>query len=180
MDSWRSAYLQETITTFQQYEKWSNEALTQLEDDKAFFRALGPRSHSVAVTIKHMAGNLQSRWKNFLTEDGEKPDRHRDQEFEILPGDTRVSLMKRWSESWAILYSELGRLEPEDLEKTITIRTERMSVIKAIQRSLAHASYHAGQVLYLCRLLKDGDWNWITIAPGESEKYNQAMAIGKK
>lgn len=176
MDSLGAAYLQETLTTYQQYEKWCNEALSQLEDDKAFFQALGPRSHSIAVTIKHMAGNLRSRWKNFLTEDGEKPDRHRDQEFEILPGDTRLSLMKRWKEAWAILYDELVKLQPGDLQKTITIRTEPMSVIKAIQRSLAHTSYHAGQILYLCRLLKEGEWKWITIAPGESDKYNEKLA----
>jgi uncharacterized damage-inducible protein DinB len=180
MDSWRSAYLQETLTTYRQYEKWSNDALAQLEDDKTFFQSLGPRSHSIAVTVKHMAGNLRSRWKNFLTEDGEKSDRHRDQEFEILPGDTRLSLMQRWKEAWAILYDELAKLKPEDLEKTITIRTEPMSVIKAIQRSLAHTSYHAGQILYLCRLLKEGDWKWITIAPGKSDKYNKDMAMEKK
>ncbi len=176
MDSWRASYLQETIATFQQYEKWANDALAQLEEDKAFFQVLGPRSHSVAITIKHVAGNLRSRWKNFLTEDGEKPDRHRDQEFEILPSDSRLSLMQAWKEAWTIFYYELGELKPEDLEKTITIRSESMSVIKAIQRSLAHMAYHAGQILYLCRLLKEGEWKWITIAPGESDKYNKDTA----
>jgi uncharacterized damage-inducible protein DinB len=176
MDAWRANYLRETIATFQQYETWSNDALTQLDNDKAFFQNLGPRSHSIAVIIKHVAGNLRSRWLNFLTEDGEKPNRHRDQEFEILPSDSRLSLMQAWKNAWTILFDELGRLKPEDLEKTITIRTEPMSVIKAIQRSLAHTAYHAGQILYLCRLLKEGDWKWITIAPGESEKYTKTVA----
>ena len=176
MDSWRASYLHETIATFEQYEKWANDALAQLEEDKAFFQRLGPRSHSIAITVKHVAGNLRSRWKNFLTEDGEKPDRHRDQEFEILPKDSRLALMQAWKEAWTIFYDELGELKPEDLEKTITIRSEPMSVIKAIQRSLAHTAYHAGQILYLCRLLKEGEWKWITIAPGESDKYNNKMA----
>ena len=176
MDSWRAGYLQENIATFEQYEKWANDALNQLDDDKAFFQNLGPRSHSIAIIIKHVAGNLRSRWMNFLTEDGEKPDRHRDQEFEILTNDSRLSLMQAWKEAWAILYDELGQLKPEDLEKTITIRSEPMSVIKAIQRSLAHTAYHAGQILYLCRLLKEGEWMWITIAPGESDKYTEKVA----
>ena len=136
MDSWRTSYLQETIATFEQYEKWANNALAQLEEDKAFFQTLGPRSHSIAITIKHVAGNLRSRCKNFLTEDGEKPDRHRDQEFEILPRDSRPALMQAWKEAWTILYDELRRLKPEDLEKTITIRSEPMSVRPVSTRSM--------------------------------------------
>jgi uncharacterized damage-inducible protein DinB len=179
MDPWRSTYLQETIITYQQHEKWANGAIDQIEDDKAFFQAPGPRSHSIAITVKHVTGNLRSRWKHFLTEDGEKPDRERDNEFVILPGDSRASLMQAWRQAWKILYDELGMLRPEDLDKNITIRGESLSVIRATQRSLAHTAYHTGQIMYLCRLLKEGEWKWLTIAPGESEKFNKHMGSAK-
>lgn len=180
MDPWRAHYLEETITTFQQYHQWCNAALEQLSNDKAFFQPLGPRSHSVAVTVKHVAGNLKSRWTRFLTEDGEKPDRHRDNEFVILPGDTRANLMEAWQHAWQLLSSELKAIRADDLDKTITIRSESMSVIRAIQRSLAHTTYHAGQILYLCRLLKEGEWKWLTIAPGKSQQLNDKMMSGKQ
>lgn len=175
MDTWRTTYLQETFTTYQQHQQWADAALEQLEDDAIFFHNPGPRSHSIAITVKHVAGNLRSRWKNFLTEDGEKPDRHRDNEFLILPEDSRASVMHKWNEAWQILYAELGSLHGEDLDKEVTIRGERMTVIRAIQRSLAHTAYHTGQILYLCRLLKQGEWKWLTIAPGASQQFNQTM-----
>lgn len=175
MDTFRQTYLDETIAVFRQHQQWAEAALAQLGDDPRFFQPLGPRSHSVAITVKHVAGNLRSRWLHFLTEDGEKPDRHRDQEFVITPNDTHASLMTAWQAAWQILYAELGALQPEDLEKTVTIRGEKLSVPRAIQRSLAHTAYHTGQIMYLCRLLKEGDWNWLTIAPGQSQEYNRGM-----
>jgi uncharacterized damage-inducible protein DinB len=180
MDPWRTTYLKETTITYQQHEQWANAALAQLGDDKAFFQVLGPRSHSVAITVKHVAGNLRSRWTHFLTEDGEKPDRDRDNEFVIQPGDSRSSLMQAWQSAWKILYDELGAVRPEDLDKSITIRGESMSVIRAIQRSLAHTAYHTGQILYLCRLLKEGEWKWLTIAPGGSQQLNQSIPTVKR
>jgi uncharacterized damage-inducible protein DinB len=176
MDNWRSVYLQETRAVYRQHQEWADQAIAQLDSDEAFFKALGPRSHSVAVTVKHVAGNLRSRWLNFLTTDGEKPDRNRDAEFIIAPEDTRTRLMKAWSDAWTVLYAELDGLHPDDLEKSITIRGETLTVLKAIQRSLAHTAYHVGQILYLCRLLKEGDWHWLTIAPGASQQFNQDMA----
>ena len=132
---------------YRQHQEWADQAIAQLDSDEAFFKALGPRSHSVAVTVKHVAGNLRSRWLNFLTADGEKPDRNRDGEFIIAPEDTRTRLMKAWSDSWTVLYAELDGLHLDDLEKTVTIRGESLTVIKAIQRSLAHTAYHVGQIL---------------------------------
>jgi uncharacterized damage-inducible protein DinB len=175
MDTWRSSFLQETLAVYRQHQEWADKALAQLESDEAFFKPLGPRSHSVAITVKHVAGNLRSRWLNFLTADGEKPDRNRDQEFIITPEDTRTRLMKAWSDAWTVLYAELGGIHPDDLEKTVTIRGEPHTVIRAIQRSLAHTAYHVGQILYLCRLLKEGDWQWLTVPPGGSRQLNQAM-----
>lgn len=171
-----SIYLKETIATFQQYQRWANEALAQLTSDEPFFHVPGPRSNSIALIIKHVAGNLRSRWRHFLTEDGEKPDRHRDNEFILEPGDTRDSLMQRWNASWNLLYQELSALNPDDMERIVTIRTEPHTVTKAIQRSLAHVAFHVGQIMYLCRLQKQGDWKWITIAPGESQNYNEKLA----
>lgn len=179
MDPLRSVYLQETLAVYRQHEQWANKAMEQLTDDKAFFQTLGPRSHSVAMTVKHVAGNLRSRWKNFLTQDGEKPDRQRDQEFLITSDDMRTSLMLSWQQAWDILYQELSSLHPSDLDKTVTIRSEALTVIRAVQRSLAHTAYHTGQILYLCRLLKKGDWHWLTIAPGQSQQFNQQHIEGK-
>jgi uncharacterized damage-inducible protein DinB len=176
MEALSQNFLQATEAVFRQHKDWAEKALAQLEDDAAFFRSLGPRSHSIAVTVKHVAGNLRSRWLNFLTTDGEKPDRNRDQEFIISDQDTRHSLMQGWEEAWAILFSELKALKADDLLRTVTVRKEPLSVVQAIQRSLAHTAYHTGQILYLCRLLKEGDWQWLTVQPGQSQKLNQEMA----
>jgi len=175
MDNWGSLYLEETHAVFRQHQEWADKALTQLEGDELFFKPLGPRSHCVGVAVKHVAGNLRSRWLNFLTTDGEKPDRNRDLEFVITPEDTRTRLMKAWSDAWTVLYAELSHLHPDDLERDVTIRGEKLSALRAIQRSLAHTAYHVGQILYLCRLLKEGEWQWLTIAPGGSQQFNQEM-----
>jgi uncharacterized damage-inducible protein DinB len=176
VESLPQVFLQATIAVYRQHKDWADKALAQLDDDAAFFRSLGPKSHSIAVTVKHVAGNLRSRWLDFLTTDGEKPDRHRDQEFIISDRDTRSSLMQAWEEAWGIVFKELSALRPDDLLRPITIRQEPLSVVQAIQRSLAHTAYHTGQILYLCRLLKEGDWQWLTVPPGQSQKLNQEMA----
>lgn len=175
MDSIRQLFIEETKAVYLQHKSWADQAMAQLEDDKHFFQPLGPRSHSVAITIKHVAGNLRSRWLHFLTEDGEKPDRNRDQEFVITSADTKASLLAAWEASWKILFDELQALQPADLDRTITIRSEKLSVIRAIQRSLAHTAYHVGQIMYLCRLLKEGEWTWLTIAPSSSAAFNDQM-----
>jgi uncharacterized damage-inducible protein DinB len=175
MDPIRQLFVDETIAVYRQHKTWADQAISQLDDDAAFFQPLGPRSHSVAITVKHVAGNLRSRWHHFLTEDGEKPDRNRDLEFTITPEDTRQSLLAAWEKAWQILFGELAALTPADLDRTITIRSEKLTVVRAIQRSLAHTAYHTGQILYLCRLLKEGDWKWLTIAPGASQQFNQKM-----
>lgn len=168
-------YHEATLRVFRQHKKWADGALIQLEKDEDFFRVPGPRSHSIAVTVKHVSGNLRSRWLHFLTSDGEKPDRDRDNEFVIKPENSRADLMRRWEESWAIVLEELGRLTLADANKTVTIRSEPHSIPLAIQRSLAHTAYHTGQILYLCRLVKEGDWKWLTIAPGTSQAFNRDM-----
>ncbi|MCE9597798.1 MAG: DUF1572 domain-containing protein [Spirochaetia bacterium] len=175
MSAFFEAYREGTLRVLKQHKDWADKAMAQLQNDSDFFRELGPRSHSVAVTLKHVAGNLRSRWLNFLSSDGEKPDRDRDNEFIILPENTRADLMRRWEEGWKIVLEEIGNLKAEDADKMVLIRSEPHSIPLAIQRSLAHTAYHVGQILYLCRLVKEGDWNWLTIAPGKSQDFNQNM-----
>jgi len=122
-----------------------------------------------------LSGNLRSRWLDFLITDGEKEDRDRDSEFIIYPEDTRTKLMHNWEEGWNILTDTFDKLKSNDLEKTITIRKEIHTVPLAIQRSLAHTTYHIGQIMYLCRLIKSGEWKWLTIPPGMSNNFNNDM-----
>lgn len=175
MQSAQDLFLTSTLDVFKNYKNLADGALKQLDSDNEFFECRGPRAHSIAVVVKHVAGNLKSRWSSFLTTDGEKPDRDRDGEFEILAGDTRASLMEFWETGWGILFSELSALTGADLTRNVTIRGEPHSVILAVQRSLAHTAYHAGQILYLCRNTKKGDWNYLTVAPGASKEFNQGM-----
>jgi len=175
MGTFFDAYKEATLRVFKQHRTWAEGAMAQLEKDDDFFRVPGPRSHSIAVTVKHLSGNLRSRWLNFLTTDGEKPDRDRDNEFVILAENTRPDLMRRWDEGWSIALDEIGKLMDADANKSVTIRGEAHSIPLAIQRSLAHTAYHVGQILYLCRLVKEGDWKWLTIPPGASSAFNQNM-----
>ena len=128
---------------------------------------------------KSAAGNLRSRWLDFLTTDGEKEDRDRDNEFIILTENSRAELMQRWEAGWNILFRSLEALTPHDLDKTVTVRSELHTVPLAIQRSLAHTAHHMGQIIYLCRLVKTGEWKWLTVAPGESKNFNAKMQESK-
>jgi Protein of unknown function (DUF1572) len=175
MPDFPADFLADVVAVYRKHKEYADGALRQLDADEAFFRPLGPRSPSVAVVVKHVAGNLRSRWRDFLTSDGEKPDRDRDGEFVITPQDTRPVLMAAWEEGWAALFTALAGLTPADLGRTITIRGEPHAVFQALNRSLAHTAYHVGQITYLCRTLKEGDWQWLTIAPGQSRQVNAKM-----
>jgi len=164
------AFLQATVQSFMALRKQAEAALEQI-DDEVFFAAPGPRNSSLAMIVKHVGGNLKSRWTDFLTTDGEKEDRNRDGEF--IVSEDRTALMKVWDEGWKALLSTLDGLKDEDLAKTVFIRGEAHSVPLAIQRSLAHTGWHVGQILYVARLLKEGDWNWLTIPPGGSADFNR-------
>ena len=154
---------------FLHYKMLAEKAMAGL-DDQAFFERLGPPCNPVALIVKHMGGNLRSRWTDFLTSDGEKPNRNREGEFEIVRTDTRGSLMAGWEEGWATLLSALEGLTEEDLGRTVFIRGEKHTAQQAILRALTHAAYHVGQVMYVARLLKP-DSEWATIAPGGSSSY---------
>lgn len=148
-------------------------AVAQLSDEE-LRRRPAPSFNSVAVIMRHVAGNLISRWTNFLTTDGEKPNRDRETEFAEWTG-TREELVQNWERAFAVLFASLDSLRPEDLSNTVTIRSEPHTVPKAIIRSLDHLAYHTGQILLVSRLVHSGEWQYITVAPGKSGEYNRSM-----
>jgi uncharacterized damage-inducible protein DinB len=162
------AYLDDIVFSFRKQKDMAEQAIRQVVQNEDFFRRPGEFSNSVAVIVKHLAGNLKSRWTDFLTTDGEKPSRDRDREFVITEADSRDSLMASWEAGWSALFHTLGGLTEADLLKTVTIRGEPHSAMQAIHRSLTHTAYHTGQILYLCRLMHNGEWQWITVPPGQS------------
>lgn len=166
-------FIEATRSTFLQGKAMAEGAMKQLNDDEEFFYCPGPRSHSIAINVKHVGGNLKSRWTSFLTSDGEKPDRNRDNEFKISAGEDRNSIFQIWNDGWNALETSLLSLSDEDLNRTVTIRNEPHSVYLAVQRSLSHTGHHIGQIMYLCRLFKKGEWNWLTIPPGGSRDFNR-------
>jgi hypothetical protein len=139
-------------------------------DDESFFCRPAPQLNPVAIIVKHLAGNLLSRWTDFLTTDGEKALRNRDNEFEITSDDTRERLMNSWNEGWEVLLQTVENLTTADLNKTVTIRGEPHTVSQALFRGMTHIAYHVGQIMYLVRLLKP-DAAWQTIAPGQSQAH---------
>jgi|SRR6185312_7731649 len=171
-------YLDTTRKTFLQYKKLAEGAMAQLTDEQIFW-APKPESNSIATIVKHLWGNMLSRWTNFLTTDGEKDSRDRDAEFE--PGDlkTKAEVMAKWEEGWKCFTDTLNNLKPEDLDKTVTIRTEPHTVIQALQRQLAHYSSHIGQIIYLAKAQKDSDWKTLSIPKGQSKQFNQMMNTKK-
>jgi len=169
MSTW-NAYRDDIRFSFCKQRELAEKAYQQLSDE-LFFTKPAEHSNSVANIIKHVAGNLKSRWTDFLTTDGDKPTRDRDGEFVIGPEDTRERLLTQWSEAWTLLDDTIAALEESDWLRTITIRGEPHSVLQAIHRSLTHSACHVGQITYLARMLKTDDWRWITIAPGQSKQH---------
>jgi hypothetical protein len=162
-------YIDDVVFSFRKQKQMAEKALGQL-DDSAFFRQPAEGSNSVAIIVKHLAGNLKSRWTDFRTSDGEKPWRDRDGEFVIGPADTRERLLAAWEEGWATLFQALDGLGEADMTAQVTIRGEAHSVLQAVHRALTHAAYHAGQILYVARLVKPDGWEWITVPPGRSQE----------
>ncbi len=168
-----TTYLQATIKRFGYYKELADNTFSQLHDNDFFFQP-NEASNSIAVIIQHMSGNMLSRWTNFLTEDGEKEWRNRDTEFEAQSYN-RQQLMEVWEKGWKCMFDALAHLKEEDLLKTIYIRTEGLSVIDAINRQLAHYPYHVGQIVYLGRMIKNNDWQSLSIPKGKSDAYNLGM-----
>jgi uncharacterized damage-inducible protein DinB len=158
--------IEEALFEFRRHKTLAERALASL-DDEAFFRRPAEQSNSAALVVKHLAGNLQSRWTDLLTSDGDKPGRDRDREFVLEAEDSRARLMAAWDAGWEAVLKSMSELSPADLERTITIRGEVQTVRQAVLRGLTHAAYHVGQILYLARWLAPSG-SWLTIAPGSS------------
>lgn len=154
----------------------AEQALAQV-DDAAFFALPEPsgETNSIALVVKHMAGNARSRWRDFLASDGEKPDRDRDREFELATDDTREGLMAAWAEGWAMLDLALAPLGPEDLMRTATIRGEPHTVLQLIDRQLTHYGYHVGQIVLLARFARGSAWSSLSVPRGQSASFNAKM-----
>jgi uncharacterized damage-inducible protein DinB len=172
-----TSYLKDTLALFRYYKGLAERAMAQLSDEQ-LLAALDEESNSIAVIVKHMSGNMRSRFTDFLTGDGEKPDRRRDLEF-VDPLITREALMTSWDAGWACLFAALEPLTEDDLAKTITIRGEPHSVMQAINRQVAHYSYHCGQIVFLAKHLNHAGWKTLSVARGQSEQFNQKVRAGE-
>jgi hypothetical protein len=170
----RSLYLDELLRGLRGHKRLADGAIAQLSDEQ-FFAQPAPESLSVALIVKHIAGNLRSRFTDFLTTDGEKPDRNRDHEFLADSGATRESLMQAWEKGWQLLLDTVTSLQPDDLARTVTIRAEPHSVLQAVNRAAAHLAYHAGQIVYLAKHWRAAEWKSLSIPKGQSEQFLAKM-----
>ncbi|HWR15662.1 MAG TPA: DinB family protein [Terriglobales bacterium] len=164
-------YLEEAYRQMRGHKRLAEGAMAQLTDEQ-LFHIIDAESNSVALIVKHIAGNMRSRFTDFLTTDGEKPDRHRDQEFMLEGKTTREDVMRWWEEGWAIVFETLKSLKPEDLSRTVTVRNEPHSVLQAINRQIAHYSYHVGQIVFLAKYFRSVNWTSLSIPRGKSEEFN--------
>ena len=172
-----TSYLEDSLAVFRYYKKLAERAMDQVSDDQLFV-ALDAEANSIAVVVKHMAGNMRSRWTDFLTTDGEKPDRHRDTEFENPPA-TRQALLDLWEEGWARLFEALEPLSEADLGRVVTIRGESHSVMQAINRQLAHYPHHVGQIVLLSRHFACDHWQSLSVPRSQSAEFNRRVVAGE-
>jgi len=172
-----TSYLEDAIALFRYYKKLAEGAIAQVADEQLHF-APDPESNSISVIVKHMAGNMRSRWSDFLASDGEKPWRNRDSEFENPP-DARAALLETWENGWATLFSALESLTEADLSRTVTIRGEAHSAMQAINRQLAHYPYHCGQIVFLAKHLRQQSWNSLSVPRGKSQEFNARVVAGE-
>ena len=164
----------DAIRSFRNSRQLAEKALEQVADDE-FFVQIDSESNSLAHIVKHIAGNLHSRWRDFLTTDGEKADRFRDTEFELTAKDDRESLMSFWESGWQTLFDSLESLDLDDLARTVTIRGEPHTVVEAINRQLTHYAYHVGQIVFLAKHLKAADWTTLSIPRNQSDQLNRSL-----
>jgi len=172
-----TSYLEDSIALFRFYKKMAEGAIEQVTDDQ-LFATLDEEMNPIAIIVKHMAGNMRSRWTNFLTSDGEKPDRNRDTEF-VEPPSTRADLMQSWNNAWKTLFEALTPLSDADLGRTITIRGEPHSVMQAINRQIAHYAYHCGQIVFLAKHFKASEWKSLSVPRNKSAEFNQKVIAGE-
>lgn len=168
-------YLDDARSSLRAYKKLADKAIAQLGDEE-FFVTLDDESNSVAVVMKHMAGNMFSRWTDFLTSDGEKPTRNRDQEFVIDASTTKEELLNYWERGWECVFNALDPLTTADFEKTVTIRGEVHTIAQALNRQLMHYSYHIGQIVFLAKHFRSAEWKSLSIPRNRSAEFNAQLA----
>ena len=173
-DALAAAYLADVAARFGALRSLAERAVAQV-DDAALFAALDPQSNSIATVMKHMAGNLRSRFTDFLTTDGEKPDRDRDAEFEREAEDTRASILAHWAEGWGALSDALDALRPADLLREVTVRGEPHTVLQALSRQLAHQAQHAGQIVLLAKHHAGPRWETLSVPRGRSAAFTREL-----
>lgn len=173
MPDFQQEYLADIRTQFAKLRSAAERAMAQV-DDHDFARVLDMESNSIAIAVKHISGNLRSRCTDFLTSDGEKPDRDRDGEFVLQPRDTRARLLQDWAVAWDLLGATIDGLAPDDLQRTIYIRAAPHTVGQALNRNFGHMAYHVGQIVLLARHWVGSEWQTLTIARGQSRAFAQA------
>jgi uncharacterized protein DUF1572 len=172
-----TSYLKDAIAVFRQYKRLAERAMEQVTDEQ-LFTSLDAEANSIAIIVKHMTGNMRSRWTDFLTTDGEKPDRNRDSEF-VDPPATRQALLADWEDGWARVFSALEPLTEADLGRTVTIRGEAHSVMQAINRQLAHYPHHVGQIVLLAKHFASDHWQSLSVPRNRSAEFNRQVAAGE-
>lgn len=172
------SYLKDSLDIFRYYKTLAERAMAQCSDAQ-LFESIDPEANSIAIIVKHMAGNMRSRWRDFLTSDGEKPDRNRDTEFEA-PAATRAELLEQWNAGWNWVFGALEPLTDADLTKTVFIRGEAHSVLQAINRQVAHYSHHIGQIVFLAKHLCSTNWKSLSIPRKQSAAFNADVLAGEK
>jgi Protein of unknown function (DUF1572) len=174
-----TSHVKDSMDLFEHYKRLAERAMQQCPDTD-LFACLDPESNSIAIIVKHMVGNMRSRWTDFLTTDGEKPDRHRDTEFEEPPK-IRAEVLAMWEQGWKYLFDALTPLTDADQSRSVTIRTEPHSVTQAINRQIAHYSYHIGQIVFLSKhfAVQSGNWAAVTVPRKKSAEFNARVATGQ-
>ena len=172
-----TSYIEDSVALFRFYKKMAEGAMEQVTDEE-LLATLDEEMNSIAIIVKHMTGNMRSRWTDFLSSDGEKPDRNRDTEF-LEPPATRAELLKRWNEGWDAVFHALEPLTNSDLERKVTIRGEPHSVMQAINRQIAHYAYHCGQIVFLAKHFKGGAWKSLSVPRNRSGEFNQKVLAGE-
>jgi Protein of unknown function (DUF1572) len=172
-----TSYVEDALAILRQYKQLGERAMAQVSDEQ-LFALLDDESNSIAIIVKHVTGNMRSRWTDFLTSDGEKPTRNRDSEF-VDPPATREALMREWEEGWACVFGAIEPLSDADLERTVTIRGEAHSVMQAINRQLAHYPQHVGQIILLAKHYAGLRWQTLSVARNRSADFNRKVAAGE-
>ncbi len=172
-----ASFLEDSLSVLRQYKRMAEDAIAQVTDEQLFL-AEDEEMNSIAILVKHMTGNMRSRWTNFLSSDGEKPDRNRDSEF-VDPPATREALMNRWAQGWDLVFSALEPLSDADMSRTVTIRGEPHSVLQAINRQVAHYACHVGQIVMLAKHFQHDKWRSLSIPRNKSAEYNRTALSGE-